>query len=94
MDFFAYRARRLRLRLKRKIKYDYYDYYYYYYYYYRKFLGDFSGKREDIESWLQKKVEQWYMCVQHLAHAAKSFPHEAYTALSKSLQMNGDTYFE
>ena len=52
----------------------------------RKFLGGFIGKREDIESWPQKKVEQWYTCVQRLAHAAKSFPHEAFTALSKSLQ--------
>ena len=60
----------------------------------RKVLGGFIGKREDIESWLQKKVEQWYTCVQRLAHAAKSFPHEAYTALSKSLQNEWDTYFE
>ena len=52
----------------------------------RKFLGGFIGKREDIESWLHKKVEQWDTCVQRLAHAAKSFPHEAFTALSKSLQ--------
>ena len=52
----------------------------------RKFLGGFIGKSEDKELWLEKKVAQWSKSVQHLTHAAKSFPHEAYTALSKSLQ--------
>ena len=50
----------------------------------QKFLRGFIAKIEDIESWLQKKVEQWSTCIQHLAHAAKSFHHEAFTALSKS----------
>ena len=52
----------------------------------RKFLGGFIGTIEDIESWLEKKALQWSNSIERLAHAAKSYPHEAFTALSKSLQ--------
>ena len=45
------------------------------------------GPREELEAWVQPKVEAWDHGVPNLAKIAKQYPQWAYTVLGVSLQI-------
>jgi hypothetical protein len=51
-----------------------------------KFLGGCVGEQAGVQTYVEKKVDGWVRCVEHLALAAERFPQAAYVAFTKSLQ--------
>ena len=49
-------------------------------------LGGFIGSESEKETWLEKKLNFWTYAVQKLSQVGKQDPHEAFIAMSKSLQ--------
>jgi hypothetical protein len=51
-----------------------------------RFLGGFIGHDDDVNNWLNKKVDMWVKCVNKLASVAQHVPQAAFIAFTKSLQ--------
>ena len=51
-----------------------------------RFLGSFVGSELDQNEWLKGKTDFWAKSIKKLAEIAKSDPHSAFVAVSKSLQ--------
>ena len=52
-----------------------------------RYLGDYIGTREDLEQWVQPKVETWSHGVRTLAKIAKRYPQFAYYGLGVLLHI-------
>ena len=52
-----------------------------------KYVGGFIGTEQDTNIWLTDKVEKWVNSINCLSKAAETYPHSAYTVLTKSLQL-------
>ena len=51
-----------------------------------RFLGGFIGNEDDVNKWLNQKVDVWVKSVEKLASVAQHEPQAAYVAFTKSLQ--------
>ena len=51
-----------------------------------RFLGGFIGNEDDVNKWLNQKVDVWVKSVEKLASVAQYEPQAAYVAFTKSLQ--------
>ena len=50
-----------------------------------RFLGGFVGQEYNVHELVCQKVEVWVKGVNHLASAARAYPHSAYAAFTSSL---------
>jgi len=52
-----------------------------------RYLGGFIGESHKLDFWLLPKIDHWLLGIHQLTQAAQQYPHAAYAALQRSLQM-------